>query len=99
VTGPPAEEPPAISGNTYLIDDFYHADGSFSALGLALEEKDFEKSLTVGAGDIIIVGGQQYRVTADSLALSFYTQPSLDSVVIWWTDYLNSLVDSGKAIL
>ena len=98
VTEPPVVEPPAASGNRYTITNYYNEDGGFSALGLALEEKGSEKVLTVKGGDILMVGSRQYTVTANSLTLSFYTQPSLANVTRWWTDYLNSWAEGGAVI-
>ena len=95
---PSAIEPPATSGSKYIITDYYDEDGGFSALGLALEEKNTEKQMTVTVGDLLIIGDQQYIVAANSLTLSFYTQPSLNNAIKWWTDYLNSWEESGKVI-
>ena len=86
----------ANAGRLYAISGYYDEDGKFSDLGLALDERDSERVLTVSDGDILIVGDRQYEVTADSLALSFYTQPSIDQVAQWWTDYLDSWAESGK---
>ncbi|MCL1906000.1 MAG: hypothetical protein FWG06_03215, partial [Clostridiales bacterium] len=92
----PDLEQPIISGNQYTIADYYGEDGGFSALGLALEENNSEKQLTVKAGDLLIVGDRLYIVVANSLTLSFYTQSSLNHAIKWWTDYLNSWAESGK---
>ena len=103
----PATSTPTASGQTstpstnsaetiYKIADYYNADGSFSALGLALDEKDSEKVLVVKEGDIIVVENQKYSVTEESLTLSFYTQPSLDEVIDWWTDHCGSLAGNGR---
>ena len=85
----------------YKITDYYKEDGKFSALGAALptDSKSGDKVLTVKNGDIIIVGDKQYKVTADSLMLPLYTQPSLDKVIVWWTDYMNDWKDSGKIVV
>ncbi|MCL1828895.1 MAG: hypothetical protein FWG32_05295 [Oscillospiraceae bacterium] len=93
-TGPGS---PAGSGGIN-ITDYYSADGKFSALGLALptDSKNSEKTLTVKSGDIIIVGKKQYKVGAEPLVIPFYTQPSLDKVIVWWTDYMDSWLESGK---
>ena len=80
----------------YAIIDYYNEDGRFSDLGLALDEKDFERVLSVSGGDVLIVGSRQYEVTTESLTLSFYTQPSLDQVIQWWADYMDSWAESGK---
>lgn len=80
----------------YKIADYYNADGGFSALGLALPEENSEKVLTVSAGDTLIVGNDKYSVAAESIKLSFYTQPSLDQVIEWWTNYCEGLVGSGQ---
>jgi hypothetical protein len=34
-------------------------------------------------------------VTAESLTLSFYTQPSLAEVIQWWTDYVEIWEEGG----
>ena len=83
------------------ITDYYNQDGKFSALGAALpaDSKSGDKVLTVKNGDIIIVGDKQYKVTADSLAFELYTQPSIDKVIVWWTDYMNDWKDSGKIVV
>ena len=80
----------------YVITDFYNDNGKFSDRGLTLYEKNSERMLTVSGGDILVAGNRQYVVTAESLTLSFYTQPSLNQVNAWWTDYLNSWAESGK---
>ena len=86
-------------GGIYQITDYY-ADGKFSALGLSLPIGDTgERTLTVKNGDVLIVGETKYQVTAESIPLSFYTQPSHDKVIVWWKDYLDSLSDSGKVKL
>lgn len=95
---PPDVEPPAAAGKKYTIADYYNEDGSFSGLGLALTERDSEKQLTVKAGDLLVVDGRQYTVVANSLTLSFYTQPSLDNAMTWWADYLDSWAESGKVV-
>ncbi|MCL1810042.1 MAG: sigma-70 family RNA polymerase sigma factor [Clostridiales bacterium] len=95
---PPDTEPPAASGKKYTIADYYDAEGGFSALGMALIERDSEKQLTVKAGDLLVVDGRQYTVLATSLTLSFYTQPSLDNAMEWWTDYLENWAASGKVV-
>jgi beta-lactamase regulating signal transducer with metallopeptidase domain len=80
----------------YIITDYYDEDGSFSDLGLAIDEIDSERALVVRGGDILNVDGRKYEVTVESLALSCYTQPSLDQVIIWWIDCLDSWAESGK---
>jgi hypothetical protein len=80
----------------YTITDYYNERGKFSALGLTLDEKNSERMLAVSGGDILIAGSRQYEVKAELLTLSFYTQPSLDQVVQWWADYLDSWAESGK---
>ena len=72
----------------YAITDYYNKDGSFSELGLALEEVNSEKTLILNAGEIFIMGDRQYIVISESLALSFYTQSSLAGVIQWWDDYV-----------
>jgi len=87
----------ANAGMTYNITDYYNTDdGKFSDLGLALSGENSERELTVRGGDILIDGDRRYEVMAESLTLSFYTQPSLDQVVQWWSDYLDSWAESGK---
>ena len=84
---------------TYIITDYYNnEDGKFSPIGLMLDEMNSERVLTVRGGDVLIIGDRRYEVTAESLTLSFYTQPSNDQVVQWWTDCLNSLVEGDKVI-
>jgi beta-lactamase regulating signal transducer with metallopeptidase domain len=80
----------------YIITDYYNANGRFSGRGLALNEKNSEKVLKVSGGDILIAGDKQYIVTAESLTLFFYTQPSFEQVMHWWVDYLDSWATSGK---
>ncbi|MCL1874271.1 MAG: hypothetical protein FWF85_09195, partial [Clostridiales bacterium] len=80
----------------YVLADYYNKDGRFSDPALALDENDFARILAVNGGDILIAGSRQYQVTAESLTLSFYPQPSLDQVIRWWTDCLDSWAASGK---
>ena len=80
----------------YTITDYYNEDGKFSALGLALDEEDSERVLAVSGGELLIAGERRYEVTVESLTLSFYTQPSLDQVIQWWADCLDSWAESGK---
>jgi len=82
----------------YKIVDYYKSDGSFSALGLALDENNAEKTLTVAAGNTLIVGKRQFKVTAESINLSFYTQNTFDAVIEWWTDYCESRIERGEII-
>jgi len=96
----PAPEIPESGGvvnakRVYTITDYYNENGQFSELGLALNERNSEKVLTVSSGDILIIGNRQYIVTIESLTLSYYPQPSLDLVIQWWTDYLNNWAESG----
>jgi len=79
----------------YTVTDYYNDDGTFSELGLALNEINSEKTLALSDGDIFIVNGRQYMVTADSLTLSFYTQSSLADVIQWWTDYVKIWSEDG----
>ena len=74
----------------YTVTDFYNTNGGLSDLGLALEEQDSEKTLKVKYGDVLIVGKRQYKVTADSLTLFFYSLPSHEMVIEFWNDYMNS---------
>ena len=80
----------------YKITAYYNENGTFSALGLALDEVNGEKTLTVKSGDILAVGGNQYSVTAETLTLPFYTQSSLDEGIKWWTDYCESRIERGE---
>jgi len=84
------------AGTVYKITDYYKDDGSFSALGLALDEENSEKVLTVKTGDTIVLSNREYEVTDESITLSFYTQPSLDEVIEWWTNHLENLKESGR---
>jgi len=86
----------ANAGKTYTISDYYNEDGTFSSLGLSLGEENSEKALPVSGGDIIIVGARRYEIQVESLALSFYAQPSLDQVMQWWVNYLDSWTENGK---
>jgi len=81
---------------TYSLADYYDEDGQFSDLGLSLDEKDSERVLAVSGGDILVAGDRRYEVTTESLTLSFYPQPSLDQVIRWWADCLDSWAESGK---
>ena len=95
-TTPPTTTAPIISGNSYYVSDYYNSDGTFSALGLALQNVGSERVLTLYSGDTIVVGSQQYTVTSGSIILSFYTQPSIDSVNTWWNSYLDNLAVDNK---
>ena len=87
----------ANAKNTYIITDYYNnEDGKFSARGLALDESDSERVLMVESGDILIAGDRRFEVEAESLTLSFNTQPTHEQVVLWWTDCLDSWVEHGK---
>ena len=92
-TSPPSRNG---TGTVYQIADYYDADGGFSGPGLALEEENGEKVLKGKKGDTLIVGEQQYKVTAETLTIPFYTQNSLDGVIEWWTDYCESRVERGE---
>ena len=89
-------EPKAESAIKIL--DYYDSSGKFSSLGQALpsDTKTGDKVLTVRKGDTVVVGDKQYKVTADTIDLSFYTQPSTDKVIIWWTDYMKDWLEGGK---
>ena len=96
-------EDAAAAGNeantegAYKITDYYNSEGKLSELGEALpKNNDGENVLTLKKGDIVVVGDVQYEVTAESLDLQFYSQPSLDQVIVWWTEYMNSWLESGK---
>ena len=86
------------SEQTYRIADYYNEDGSFSALGLGLEEIDYARMLTVEEGDTVIAGDRQFLVLAETYSFSFYTQSSLTRVIEWATEYLESLEESGVVI-
>ena len=88
--------PPSDKGTVHTITDYYDANGGFSALGLALDEENAEKVLSVKVGDTLIVGDHEYTVTAESLTIPFYTQPSLDEVIQWWADYCESRIERGE---
>ena len=95
----PAESTPAVTEGTITITDYYDAGGKFSALGQALSaDSSGDKSLTVKKDEIVIVGDNAYKVTADSLVLSFYTQPSRNELIKWWTEYMNDWLASGKVV-
>jgi len=95
----PTSTPPTDGGGTvYTITDYYDVNGGYSDLGLALDEENGEKTLTVKSGDTLIVGGHSYSVTAEILTIPFYTQPSLDEVVDWWTDYCENRIERGEMI-
>ena len=85
---------------TYNISDYYNSSGKFSDFGLALtyDEKNSESQLKVKRGDFFIVGKHKYEVTAESLTVFFYTQPSLDQVTEWWIHYFESAIKSGKVV-
>jgi len=83
------------SGVIYTITDYYTEAGELSDLGIALEDVNAEKILTVHTGDTLILGNAQYLVVSESLDLPFYTQPAMDQVIEWWTEHLTGLVDSG----
>jgi len=87
----------AAAEKAYRITDYYNADGKFSDLGRALpfDSKNGEKALTVKKGDVIIAGDLKYTVTAESITLYFYTQPSFTGVIQWWADYFEDAEKSG----
>jgi len=105
-TGTPLDEPTSTTsapptddtGTVYTIADYYNASGEFSALGLTLDEESAEKVLRISSGDTLIVGDRAYSVAAESLALTFYTQPSLDEVIAWWTEYCEDWEAQGELI-
>ncbi|MCL2544749.1 MAG: hypothetical protein FWE77_02390 [Clostridia bacterium] len=86
----PTERAPA-----YNIADYYHSDGAFSALALALEERDFGRQLDAVRGDRFVVENQAYEVLAASFSVVFYTHPSLDHATEWWIEYLETAMESG----
>ena len=99
-TGTPQVNTPtaSVTGTTYTIKSYYDSEGGYSALGLALTEENGEKVLTVNSGDTIIVDGISYSVTAETLTIPFYTQPSLDEVSDWWTEYCESRIERGEVV-
>ena len=96
-SGQTSTAPVNDTGTVYTITDYYDANGGYSALGSALDEENGEKVLTVQSGDTLVVGGHSYSVTAESLTIPFYTQPSLDEVLAWWTEYCQSRIERGEA--
>ena len=84
----------------YKIADYYQDDGNFSLLGQELpwDPTTAEKALDVALGDILIVGDKQYQVTAESLTLHFYTQPSLAEVLAWWSDEMETGQDRNQLL-
>ena len=86
------------AGQTYRIADYYNEDGSFSDLGLELEEIDFARVLAIAEGDTIIAGDRQFLVIVESYSISLYTQPSLEYAIEWAAKYLESLEESGVVI-
>ena len=96
---PPTNKPSVdSSGTVYLIAEYYDENGGYSALGLALDEVNTEKVLTVSAGDTLILGERKYSVVAESLMLPFYTQPSFGEVTAWWTEHLRDWEASGELV-
>jgi len=89
---PPTENPAAV----YTIADYYNESGALSDLGLALEEENSEKVLSINNNALIVVGERKYRVTTETIKLPVYTQPSYDEVMRWWTEHLDSLVENGE---
>ena len=89
----------ATSGKVYTITDYYNEDGGYSALGTALNEVNSEKVLVVSVGDVLVFDNGRYIIAADSLTLPFYTQPSFDEVVNWWTEHLESWEKDGSIAL
>ena len=82
------------------ISDYYDANGGYSALGLALPRGvDSEGVLKAKNGDLLFVGGKQFKVTADTVTLSLYTQPTLARAIEWWVECMDSLADSGGAVV
>ena len=92
---PSSGNPSESKGTVYAIADYYNDDGTFSDLGLALNEENSERVLTVQADDVLVVGGRQYTITAESITVPFYTQPSYDEVIEWWAAYLKSHAADG----
>ena len=82
----------------YIIADYYNEDGTFSDLGLALDEIDSEKVLILKNGEAFIIGDRKYRIMTESLTVSFYTQPSFDEVMQWWADYIKIWEESNNIV-
>ena len=93
----PAEEQTPVEEqvSAYIIADYYNADGSFSALALALEETEAGRALDAVQGERFIVGDHEFMVEADSFTFMFYTHPSVESAVEWWNDYFEVAADNG----
>jgi hypothetical protein len=89
----------ATQDTVYTIADYYNENGGLSALGLALplDMNTSERMLEVKAGNILVVGAKRYRISAKSIVLPLYTQPSLDQVFAWWTEYCESWIENGEA--
>jgi len=105
-TGTPLGEPTSTTsapptddtGTVYTIADYYNASGEFSALGRALDEENAEKVLRIYSGDTLVVGDRGYSVATESLTLTFYTQPSLEEAITWWTEYCEGWKAQGIVI-
>ena len=63
----------------YDISNFYSSSGT----------------LSLSRGDVIIVGKRRYRVLADNSTIEYWSMDSMDAAIAWWTDYLDSYVQSG----
>ena len=100
---PPESDAPAPdgSGNVYNIADYYKKDGTYSDLGRSLpfDPGNGERILTVVEGDILIIGERQFKVAAETINMPFYTQSSIDEVIAWWTDYMDSRLETGNIIV
>jgi len=103
-SGTPSSESAAAvpddSGNVYIITDYYKEDGTYSDLGRSIpfDSSNGERMLAVGIGDILALGDKQYKVAAESLKLPFYTQSSLNEVIVWWIEYMDSAQERGDII-
>jgi len=88
------------SGKVYNITDYYKEDGTYSDLGRSIpfDVSNGERMLTVYIGDVIVVGERQYKITVESIKLPFYTQSSIDEIIVWWIDYMNSGQERGDII-
>jgi len=71
-------------------------DGSGS---LPFDPGNGERILTVVEGDILIIGERQFKVAAETINMPFYTQSSIDEVIAWWTDYMDSRLETGNIIV
>ena len=91
----PTEPAPGEEQAARNIADYYNADGSFSALALALEGSESARELEVKQGDCFAAQDHQYTVEAESFTFVLYTHPSLESAEAWWVDYFATAAGNG----